>query len=111
MAMGDGVGGTRFHAVTAKDTARIVDVVDAGVAFAGRNALDVSVFGGLDINAPRGTCGGAQEAADAFFQSVFVPVENVNATVASLKMDRFLGIVFRDRFPQHIAERHAKALD
>ena len=37
-------------------------------------------------------------------------MQNVNSAVASLEVDRLLGIIFSDGFPQHIAESHAKAL-
>jgi hypothetical protein len=36
-------------------------------------------------------------------------VENVDAAVSWLEMDGFFGIIFRDGFPQHVAEGHAKA--
>jgi len=106
----DGVGWTRLNAIAAKDAAGIVDIVNAGVAFTGGNALRAGVFGGFDINATRGAGCCTQKAADALFQAVFVTVEDVDAAVAGLKMDGFFGIVFSDRFPQHIAEGHAETL-
>src|SRR5205823_4981024 len=34
VTMSDGIGGTGFHAITAEDAAVVIDVVNAGVAFA-----------------------------------------------------------------------------
>jgi len=110
MSVGDGVGRAGLNAIAAKDAARIVDIVNTGVAFTGGDALRVGVFGGFDVDATRRACCGAQEAANTFFQAVFVAVENVNSTVARLEMDGFFGIVFGDSFPKHIAERHAETL-
>lgn len=106
-----GIGRAGLDAIAAEDATRIIDIVDARIAFSGGNALNIGVFGGFDIDATRGTGCGAQEAAHAFFQAVFIPVQDVNTTIASLKMDGFFGIIFGDGFPQHIAKRHAKTLD
>ena len=109
MTVRDGIGRACFDAIAAKNAARIVDVVDAGVAFSGGNPLGVGVFRSLDVDASGGAGRRAQETADALFQSAFVPVENVDAAVSWLEMDGFFGIIFRDGFPQHVAEGHAKA--
>ena len=109
MTVRDGVGRAGLHAIAAKNAARIVDVVDASVALTGRNPLRIGVFRGLNVNASCGAGRRAQEAADALFQSAFIPVQNVDAAVTRLEMDGFFGIIFRDGFPQHIAEGHAKA--
>jgi len=110
VTVGDGVRGAGFDAVAAKDAARIIDVVDAGVAFTGGDSLDVSIFGGFDVDATGGASRGAEEAADTFFQPIFVAVKDVDAAVAGLEMDGFFGIIFGDGLAKHIAERHAKAL-
>ena len=111
MSMGNGIGWAGLNAIAAKDAARIVDVVNARVAFTGRDALRVGVFGGFDINTARRTCCGAQEAADALLESVFVAMEDMDSPVACLEMDWLLGIVFGDGFSQHIAKCHAETLD
>jgi hypothetical protein len=109
MAMVNGVGRAGFDTVAAKNAARIVDVVDTGVAFAGGYAVGIGIFRGFDVNTARGARGRAQEAANAFFQSSFVTVENMDAAVSRLEMDGFFGIIFGDGFPQHVAEGHAEA--
>jgi len=109
MSVRNGIGRACFHAIAAKNATRIIDVVDASVAFARGNSLHLSVFGGLDVNTPRRTGSCAQKAAYTLFQSAFIPVQNVDAAVTRLEMDGFFGIIFRDGFPQHIAEGHAKA--
>jgi len=110
MSVGDRIGRTRFHAITAKNATRIVDVVDARVALSRGDALDVGILRSLDVNTARRARGGAQKAAHAFFQSVFVAVENMNAAVPRLEMNGFFGIVFCDGLAQHVAKRDAKAL-
>ena len=109
MAVGDGVGRAGLHAIAAKNAARIIDVVNASVPLASGNPLRIGVFRGLNVNASCGAGRGAQEAADALFQSAFIPVKNVDSAVSWLEMDGLFGIIFRDRFPQHVAEGHAKA--
>ena len=72
MAVGDGVGGASVNAVAAEDASRVVDVVDAGVAFTGGDAVDLGILGGLDVNTIRGTRGRAQKTADAFLEAVLI---------------------------------------
>ena len=111
MTVRDGIGWASLHAITAEDTPGIIDIVNACVALSGGDSLDIRIFGGLDVDATRGTGGGAQKAADAFLQTIFVPMKDVNPTIASLKMNGFFGIIFGDGFSQHVAKRHAKTLD
>lgn len=42
-----------FDAVTAENTARIIDVVNAGVPFSGGNPAGIGIFRGFDVNAIR----------------------------------------------------------
>jgi len=79
VAVGDGVGGAGLHTITAEYASIIVDVIDLRVALGAGNALLGGVFGGLDIDAVRGAGGGAEETGDAFFQSVFVALQDVHA--------------------------------
>jgi len=109
MTVGDGIGRAGLHTIPTKNAARIIDVVDASVTLAGGNPLRVGVFRCLDVDTTRGAGRRAQETADALFQSTFVPVEHVDAAVSWLEMDGFFGIIFRDGFPQHVAEGYAKA--
>jgi hypothetical protein len=111
VAMGDGVCGAGLDAVAAENAARIVDVVDLGVAFTGRNALGVRIFSGFDVDAIRGTCGGAQKAADTFFKSIFVALQNVNAAITCLNSRRSVRKTFRGGLAEHRPERNAEALD
>ena len=59
--------------------------------------LRLGVFGGLDIDAARGAGCGTQKAADAFLESVFIALQDVNATITRLKVDGLVGIIFGDR--------------
>ena len=105
VAVGDGVGGAGLDAVAAKDAAGVIDVVDAGVALAGGDALGVGIFGGFDIDAAGGAGGGAEEAADAFLEAVFIALQDVNAAIARLKMDGLVGIDSRWSALRHILRK------
>ena len=109
MSVSDGVGRARFHAIAAKNAARIIDIVNAGIAFARGNSLGIGVFRGFDVDATGRAGRGAQETADAFFQSVFITMKNVDAAITRLEMDGLFGIIFGDGFPQHVAESDAEA--
>ena len=71
VSVSDGVGGAGFDAVAAEDAARIVDVVDLGVAFAGGDRLRFGIFRGLDVDTVRGASGGAQESSRRTFRIRF----------------------------------------
>ena len=95
MAVRDGVGGAGLDAIAAEDAARVIDVVDLGVALAGGDALRFGILGGFDVDAIRWACGGAQETADALFEAVFVALQDVNAAIARLNAGRRLPGNFR----------------
>lgn len=108
MAVSNGIGWASFNAITAKNAARVINVVHACVSLAGGNALCVSIFRSFDINATcRAGCR-TQEASNTFFESTFIAMQDVNSTVAGLKMNGLFGIIFRDGLPHHIAESHAE---
>jgi len=60
VSVGNGVGGTGFHAVAAENTSVIVDVVDLGVALGAADAGSFGVVARLDVNAVRGAGRGPQ---------------------------------------------------
>ncbi len=70
----------RFHAIAAKNTSVVINVINLGVAFRAAYTVFVSIVGSFDIDAVRRTVGGAQEARDAFFQPVLVALQHVSAT-------------------------------
>src|SRR5437879_8417026 len=109
MAVRDRVGGAGFHAISAEDAARIIDIVDAGVAFAGGDALRFRIIRRFDVDAVRRTGGGAEKAADAFFQAVFIALQNMDAAIARLKMYGLLRVVFGGRLSPEIAKGDAEA--
>src|SRR5271156_3088044 len=111
MAVGDGVGGAGFDAIAAEDAAAVIDVVDLGVALSGGDAIVGGVFGSLDVDAVRGAGSGAEEAADALFEAVFIALENVNATIARLEIRGRVGVVFRDGLTESVSERNTETLD
>lgn len=110
MAVGDRVGGAGFDTVTTEDAARIVNIVNAGVAFAGGDAFGFGIFGGFDIDATRRASRGAEEAGDTFFEAVFIAVENMNPAVTRLKVHGLIGIIFGGGLSPKIAKGDAEAL-
>src|SRR6202035_651369 len=107
MTVRNGIGRARFHAITAEDAARVIDVVHTGVALTRGDSVRVDVLSGLDINTICGAGGRAQEAANTLFQSAFVAVQDVDPAVARLEMYWLVRIVFRDGLTEHIAECYA----
>ena len=85
VAMGDGVSRTGFDAVSAKDTAVVVDVVHGSVTFGAANAVLSRVLGSFDVNTVGRTGGCAQEARYTLLQSVFVTLQHVKTAKAFLE--------------------------
>ena len=100
-----------FHAITAKNATAVIDVVNAGVAFAGRDPAGIGIFGGFDVDAIRRASRGAEKTSNALLEPGFVAVQHMNSTIARLKMHRFERIILRDRFTKHIPEGHAESLN
>ena len=101
----------RFDAIATENATRIVDVVNLGITFAGRNAIRVGIFGGFDVNAVRGARGSAQKASDALFVSVLIALQDVNSSVARLYAGRNLGKILSRRRTEDRPQRHAKAFE
>src|ERR1022692_4670580 len=115
MPMRNRIRRASLHTVSAKNTPVIVYVVDLGVAFGAAYAVFGGVVGGFDVDAIGGTVGGAEEAGYAFFQSVFVALQDVSAAEAgfelrSLQRTFAVGIIFHRRGLEHLHEGDAHAL-
>ena len=93
VAVGDGIGGTSLDAVSAKDAAVVVDVIDLGVALPAADTQLPGVFGGLDIDAVGRAGRGAQEAGHTLFQTILVALQLMHAAVALLEFGRRLGVI------------------
>jgi len=109
MTVRDGIGGTSFDAVATEYAAGIIDIVDAGVAFTGGDAPRFGILGGFDIDTARWTGRGAQKTADAFLQSVFIALQNVDAAIASLEVHGLVRIILRGALSPKIAKGNAEA--
>src|ERR1700687_5672610 len=101
MTVSDSVCRAGFHAVSAKDAARIVNIIDTSVALPGGDALGVGVFGSFDINTVCGTGGSAQKTAHTFLQAIFIALQNMNSTIARLKMNWLEWVIFRRGVAKH----------
>src|SRR5437879_5481503 len=98
-------------AVAAEDAARHVDLVDARVPLAGRDAVVGRVLCGDDADAVRRTCGRTERAADALLQPVLVHVEAVAPAEARVDRPLVLRVLLRYRLPEQLLERDGEALD
>jgi len=110
VTVSDRVGRTRFHAVAAKNTSRIIDVVNLGVALTRRYPVCFRVFRGFNVNAIRRARRGAKKTPNAFLQAAFIAVKDVNAAIARLEMHRLIRIILGDRLPEHITEGDTEPL-
>ena len=109
VAVGNGVGGASLNAISAEDAARVIDVVDGSVAFGGGDAVGFGIFGGFDVDATRRTSRGTEKAGDAFFQAILVPLQDVDAAIAGLKMNRLVRIIFGGALSPKIAKGDTEA--
>src|SRR3954451_1932198 len=98
-------------AVAAEDAAAHVDLVDAGVALARRDAVARRVLGGDDADAVRRARGGAERAPDALLEPVLVAPEAVAAAEARVHRPLVLRVLLRDRLLEDLLEGDAEALD
>jgi hypothetical protein len=106
----DRIGRASFYTVATENTARIIDIVDFRVTLACRNAIRVRILSRFDVDTICRASRGAQKAADALLQSIFIAMQNVNAAVARLEVNGLVRIVLGDRLPKHIFERDTEAL-
>ena len=111
VSMGNRIGRTRFYAIPAKNAARVIDVVHRSVPLSCGDAVRIGVLRRLNIDAIRRAGRRAKETSHALFEPVFVPVQHVNSAIPRLEMHWFVWIVLRDRFPEHVPERHAEPFE
>src|SRR5581483_6410476 len=97
-------------AVAAEDAARHVDLVDARVALARRDAVLRRVFRRDDADAVSRARRGAERAPDALLEPVLVPVQPVPAAVARIDRPLVLRVLLRDRLAEDLLQRHAETL-
>src|SRR5580658_1791924 len=101
MAVSDGVGGAGFYAVSAKNAARVIDVVDLRIALARRNTIGGGIFSGFDVNAIRRAGCGAEKTAYALFVAVLVTLQDMDAAIAWLYGGRRVGKTLGSGFAEH----------
>jgi len=114
MPMRNRVGRASFHAVPAKNTSIVINVVDLGVTFGAADAVFGGIVGGFDVDAIRRAVGRAEEAGYAFFEAVFVALQDVSATEAGFEARAAqrtfaIGIIFHGGGLEHLHEGDAHA--
>src|SRR5208282_4659777 len=67
VSVGNRVRRTRFDTVTAENAARIIDIVNAGVALPRGDSAGIRIFGGFDVDAIRRARRSAEKASNALF--------------------------------------------
>lgn len=77
MPMRDRIGRTGFDAVSAEDTAIVVDIVDGGMTLARADAFFGGIFSSLNVNAVGWASGSAQEASHTLFKTSFVALQHM----------------------------------
>jgi hypothetical protein len=115
VAMSDRVRWASLNAVSAKDAAVVVDVVNLGVPLGAADAVLRGIFCGLNVYAIGRTSGGAEEAGNAFLQPVLVALQNVGAAkprfdAGSAQRIFAVGIIFDRRRLEHLHEGDAHTL-
>src|SRR4029453_12498545 len=104
----DRVERARELAVAAEDAARQVDLVDARIPLARRDAVVGRVLGGDDADAVGGARGCAEGAADALLEPVLVAPEPVPSAEARVEGALVLGVLLRDRLLEDLLQRDAE---
>src|SRR5947209_17962128 len=115
VAVGDGVSWAGLYAITAKDAAVVVNVIDLGVALGAADAVLRRVFRGLNVNAVRRTGSGTEKTGHALFQTILIALQDVDAAKALLKLRALersfaIGIVLHHGGGEHLAEGDGHAL-
>jgi hypothetical protein len=114
VTMCNGIGRASLDAVSAKNAAVVIDVVNLGIAFGAADAVFGRIFGSFNVNAIRRTRGRAQKTGHAFFQTVFIALQHVRATetrldARSTQRTFAIRIVLHDRRVKHFPERDTHA--
>ena len=111
MAVRDGISRASLDAISAKNAAVVVDVIDLGIAFRAADPVLGGILCRLDIDAIRR----AQEAGDTLLQAIFVTLQNMHAAIpllnhGSSQGTRAIGIVLHNRGLEHLPESNAHSL-
>ena len=107
----DRVERARELAVAAEDAAAHVDLVDARVALACRDAVVGRVLGRDHADAVSRACGRAEGAADALLEPVLVQVQPVTSPEPRVDRPLVLRVLLRDRLLEDLLEGDAEALE
>ena len=74
------------------------------------NPIRIHILSSFDINAICWTGSRAQKASNTLLQTILVAMQNVDPTVARLKMNGLVWIILRNCFTKHISEGYAETL-
>ena len=85
VTVSNGVCRACFDAVSAKNAAVVIDVVDLCISLGAANAVFGRVLGGFDVNAIGRAIGSAQKTGYALLKPVFIALQHVYAAEALLE--------------------------
>src|SRR5690349_8469751 len=113
--MGDSIGGTGFHAISAEDTAVIVYVVNLGIALGTAYPVLCRVLCSLNVDTVGRAIGGTKKTGDALLQPIFISLQDMDPAIPLLHLgppqgSGPVGIVFDHRRLEHLPEGNAHSL-
>jgi hypothetical protein len=114
MAVRDGIGRARLDTVPTENASIVIDVVHLGVALGAADAVFGGILGRFDVNAVGWAGSRAEKTGYAFFQAVFIPLQDVRAAEAGFnsraaQWSLAVGIVLDNRRVEHLPEGDAHA--
>jgi hypothetical protein len=109
VAVRDRVGWACFNAISAEDTAVVVDVVHMGIAFGAADPVLSRVLSSFDVDTVGRTGSRAQETRYTLLQPVFVALQHVKTAKALLENRAMqwpwtIRIILDNRGPEHLPE-------
>ena len=93
VAVGDGVTRAGLHAVPTKDAPVVINVVNLCVTLRRTDSILAGILGSFDVDAIGRASRRAKETGYAFFEPIFIALQNVQPAVAVFKMNGFVRVV------------------
>ena len=114
VAMGNRIRRAGFHAISAKNAAVVINVIDLGVAFRATDPLFGRVFCRLDVNAVGRAIRRTKKTRHALFQTILIALQYVDAAIPLLEFgaaqrSRSIGIVLDRSRLKHLLKSDAHA--
>src|SRR5579872_1443729 len=107
MSVGNCIGRTSLNAVSAEDTAVVIDVVNRCITLGAADAVLGRVLGSFDVDAVGGAGCSTQETGNTLFQAIFVALKDMKSAKAffeagSTERPWAIGIILDDGGFEHL---------